>query len=288
MRQQTPRSRKRESRFRFGPARSEAGAKFALLPLLLLLLPVSVGTASAQDDDVQFTATSGIGYSNGGYGTNRNTNVVLGLTGLSLETENFKVNLSVPYMQISGRGLVVFDASGNPIVINRRTTLPPDTRTGFGDINLGVTYTIPAAVLDDFEVKFTGSTKLPTASERKRLSTGRADYGMRIDVSRQYGAWGPFLTVGYLLPGALATFKLYNTTSVSIGSSVELSDNLVAVASYDYDSASTPLVDAAHELFGSLSWLVTDRVTLTGYGSIGLSTGSPSFGSGLLVSYGFH
>ena len=258
-----------------------------LLGLMFGLLPMGVTSASAQEQDIQFTATSGVGYSNGGYGTARNTNVLIGLTGLGLEMGNFKVNFSVPYMRISGRGLVVFDASGNPIVINRRTSLPPDVRTGFGDINLSATYTIPAAVLDDFEVKLTGSTKLPTASERKRLSTGKPDFGMRIDVSRQFGNWGPFLNVGYLIPGPPASFKLYNTTSVSTGTSLVLSDDLVAIASYDYDSASTPLVDAAHELFGSLSWIANDSLTLTGYGTIGLSTGSPSFGSGLLVSYGF-
>ena len=53
-----------------------------------------------------------------------NTNVLLGLTTLSLSNDNFKFSASVPYMRISGRGLVVFDASGNPIVINRRTNVP--------------------------------------------------------------------------------------------------------------------------------------------------------------------
>ena len=280
-------SLKRKSCFIFDPARCGVGTKLFILPLILMLLPASFRTASAKDQDFQFTANSGVGYSNGSYGTTRNTNVFIGLTGLGLEMGDFEFHFSVPYMRISGRGLVVFDASGNPIVINRRTSLPPDVRTGFGDINLSATYTIPATVLDDFEVKLTGSTKLPTASQRRRLSTGQADFGMRVDVSRQFGMWGPFLTVGYLIPGAPATFKLYKTTSVSIGTSLELSDDLVAVASYDYDAASTPLVDASHELFGSLSWIVNDSVTLTGYGTIGLSTGSPGFGSGLLVSYGF-
>jgi hypothetical protein len=251
----------------------------------MVLLQAGAGSASAEDDDVQLTATTGFHYSNGDYGTNRNTNVLIGLAGLGLETGNFKFNLSMPYMRISGRGLVVFDASGNPIIINRRTSLPADVRTGFGDLNFSATYAIPPAVLDDFEVKLTGSVKIPTASERRRLSTGQADFGMRIDVSRQFGIWSPFLTVGYLASGKPASFKLYNTTSVSAGTSVELSDDFVAVASYDYDSASTPLVAASDELFGSLSYFIDSRVTLTGYGVIGLSSGSPAFGSGLLVSY---
>ena len=79
--------------------------------------------------------------------------MLLGLPTLSLANGNFKFSASIPYMRISGRGLVVFDASGNPIVINRRTSLPPDVRTGWGDLNFGASYTIPPAILDDFEVQ---------------------------------------------------------------------------------------------------------------------------------------
>jgi hypothetical protein len=238
--------------------------------------------------DLQLTGTFGLGYSNGDYGTSRNTNVLLGLPTLSVETGNFRLSASMPYMRISGRGLVIFDAAGNPIVVNRRTSLPPLTRTGWGDLNLSASYTIPAMALDGFEVRLTVGAKVPTASTRRRLSTGEADFSFSTDISRQFGKWTPFLTVGYLVPGRPATFRLYNTTSVSAGTSVELTDTLVATASYDYDSASTPLVDASHELFGSLSWVRDNGLTLTSYGTVGLSSGSPNIGAGLLVSYGFN
>jgi len=258
--------------------------------LLALLLPVATA-ARAQEfsfTDLQLTGTFGLGYSNGDYGTSRNTSVLLGLPALSLETGNFRFSASMPYMRISGRGLVIFDAAGNPIVVNRRTSLPPATRTGWGDLNLSASYTIPATVLDGFEMRLTAGTKLPTASSRRRLSTGEADFSFSTDISRQFGKWTPFLTVGYLVPGQPAAFRLYNTTSVSAGTSLELTDNLVATVSYDYDSASTPLVDASHELFGSLSWVRDNGLTLTAYGTAGLSSGSPNIGAGLLVSYGFN
>jgi hypothetical protein len=235
--------------------------------------------------DWQLTGTMGVTYNDGDYGTPVNTNVLLGLSTLALSNGNFKFSASIPYMRISGRGLVVFDASGNPIVINRRTSAAPDVRTGWGDLNLSASYTIPSSVLDNFEVRLTGIAKLPTAPARRRLSTGEADFGMSLDVSRPFGIWAPFVTVGYLDRGQPAGFTLYGTTSVSAGTSLELSKNLVAVASYDYDSADTPLVPAAHELFGSLSWIRDDHVTLTGYGTVGLSAGSPDMGVGFLVSY---
>jgi hypothetical protein len=239
-------------------------------------------------DDWHLAGTVGVLDSNGDYGTSINTNVLLGLSSLSLSNDGFKFTASIPYMRISGRGLVVFDASGNPIVINRRTNVPADVRTGWGDLTLSASYTIPSMILSGFELRLTGIAKLPTAPARRRLSTGKADFGMSVDLSRQFGAWTPFLTAGYISRGEPAGFKLYDTTSVSAGSSFEISSNLVAVASYDFDSADTPLVPAGHELFGSLSWIRDDRWTLTGYGTAGLSAGSPALGVGLLVSYGLN
>jgi hypothetical protein len=256
----------------------------AVLPLLL----AGAGSATAEDLDLRLAGSLGFGYSDGNYGTAKDTDVQLGLPTLSAKTNDFQFNVSMPYMRISGRGLVVFDAAGNPIVINRRTSLPADVRTGFGDLNLSATYAVPPVVLDDFEVKLTGRVKIPTASARRRLSTGKADFGMSIDVARAYGRWEPFVTVGYLLSGQPADFSLKNTLSISTGTSFELTDSLIAIASYDYDSASSPLVSSSQEMFGSLSWIANDKITLTGYATGGLSYGSPDIGAGLIVTYGFN
>ena len=191
-------------------------------------------------------------------------------------------------MRISGRGLVVFDAAGNPIVISRRTSIAPDVRTGFGDLNLSSTYAIPPALLDDFDVKLTARIKLPTASARRRLSTGKTDFGMSMDVSREFGIWGPFVTVGYLIPGQSPTYKAKKyRLGIGRNQHCALDRNLIAIVSYDHDSASAPQVDASQEMFGSLSWIIDDSITLTGYTTAGLSSGSPNVGGGLILSYGF-
>lgn len=162
-------------------------AALALLPMGPALAAPHDQTAATISDDWQLTGTFGYGHSSGNYGTPHETSVDLGLTTLSLGAGDFRFTASVPYMRIDGRGLVVLDASGNPIVINRRTNLPPDTRTGWGDLNLSASYTLPSAILADFEVRVSAVTKQPIASARKRLSTGEADYGMSVDVSRQFG-----------------------------------------------------------------------------------------------------
>lgn len=267
----------------------------ARLALALLLLACGAGQASAQStnfslSDLQFSGTFGLEYSNGSYGTTHNTNVEMGLPVLSVEAGDFKLTASMPYMRISGRGLVIFDASGNPIVVNRRTTLPATSRTGFGDLNLSATYSVPSSYLDGFEVQLTATTKLSTGSARRRLSTGESDYGVSADISRQFGSWSPFVTVGYLWVGqpTALPLQLYNTTSVSAGTSYEINDNLVATASYDYDSSGNRLITSSKELFGSLSWIRENGLTLTGYTTLGVSSGSPRIGAGMLISYGLN
>jgi hypothetical protein len=265
---------------------------FSVLPAIVVLLAGSTQTFARDIDDSspdwQWTGTFGVIDTNGSYGTSTNTNVLLGLSTLSLSNDSFKFTASLPYVRISGRGLLVFDASGNPIVIARRANGPTDLRTGWGDLTLSASYTIPPSVLADFQIRVTGITKLPTAPARRRLNTGEADFGMSVDISRSLGDWTPFVTVGYLNRGQPAGFTFYDTSSVSVGTSYMLNDNLVAVASYDYDSPDAPQVTGGHELMGSLSWIRDDRLTLTGYGSVGLSSGSPDYGIGFLVSYGLN
>jgi hypothetical protein len=259
-----------------------------ILAITLGLLLVDAGSAMADDPGVRLSGTFGFGYSDGNYGTDKNTDILLDLSTLSAKIGDFQFNASMPYMRISGRGLVVFDAAGNPIVINRRTSLPADVRTGFGDLNLSATYAVPPEVLDGFKVSFAGRVKVPTASGRRRLSTGEADYGMSVDVARTYGRWQPFATIGYLIPGKPAGYSLNDTLSVSTGTSFEITDSLVAIASYDSDSASSPLLSTSQELFWSLGWIVNDKITLTGYATNGLSSGSPGVGAGLIMAYGFN
>jgi len=258
---------------------------------ILAVLLAGAGQAFARNEDApdwQLTGNFGITDTNGNYGTPISTNVLLGHSTLTLANANFKFSASIPYMRISGRGLVVFDANGNPIVINRRANGPTDVRTGWGDLTLSASYTIPPAVLADFQVRVTGITKLPTSPARRRLNTSEADFGMNVDISRSFGDWTPFVTVGYLNRGQPAGFTFYDTSSVSVGASYMLRDNLVLVASYDFDSADAPQVVAGHELMGSLSWIQSDKLTLTGYGTVGLSSGSPDVGIGFLVSYGLN
>jgi hypothetical protein len=255
---------------------------------IVALLLFGTAEAFADNQDFSFTLNSGLDYSNGDYGTIKNTGVLVALTSVGVQTGDFRFNLSAPYLNVSGQGLVLFDSSGNPIITDQGTISTSNVRSGFGDLSLSASYDLPPAILDDFELEFIGRVKIPTGSSAKGLSTGKADFGASIDLSREFGIWGPFLTVSYVSVGQPSTYSLSDTYSVSTGTSIELTDYLVAIVSYDYDSASTPLVGNSNELFGSLSWLYNDKITLTGYATTGLSTGAPAISGGFFVSYKFN
>lgn len=91
------------------------------------------------------------------------------------------------------------------------------------------------------------------------------------------------MTLGYRIPGDPAGVDLRSGPTASVGASIP-AGKAVAILSYDYARASSRLAEDSHELFGALSSPVSDRFTLTGYGSAGLSQGSPDVGVGLLMT----
>ena len=266
---------------------SKIVAQRTLYGAVVGLLLIGTAEASADDQDFSLTVNSGIDYSNGDYGTTANTGVLVALTSVGVQTGDFRFNFSAPYLNVTGQGLVLFDASGNPIVTDQGTIRTSNVRNGFGDLSLSAAYDLPPAILDDFELELIGRIKIPTGSVDKGLSTGRPDFSASLDVSKEFGIWGPFVTISYVSVGQPSTYSLSNTYSISTGTSVELNDSLIAIFSYDYDSASTPLVGDSNEFFGSLSWLYNDKITLTGYATTGLSTGAPAISGGFFVSYKF-
>ena len=229
--------------------------------------------------------SSGIDYSSGKYGDAQSTDILVGLTSLALTAGDFQFSAFVPYLTVTGPAYVVIGAGGVPVIVNPKAGAGSTDRSGWGDLNLSATYTVPSEYVDDFDVAITGRTKIATASSAKGLSTGATDFAVTLDVSRQFGVWSPFVSFGYRDPGNPGFYAFNDAPSFSVGTSVQLNDKLIAIASYDFDgSISTTLADA-QQLFGSVSWLCNDRWTFTAYAELGLSSGAPGVGTGLLISW---
>jgi hypothetical protein len=264
----------------------------------LVLLAVAVAQAAATSavaQDVKLpppqtifpgvSFSSGLDYSAGRYGDTHDTDILVGLTNVTVSEDDFQFSASMPYLNITGPAYVVVGPGGAPVLINPAKGAGSTVRSGWGDLNFSASYTLPSDALDDFEITGTFRTKIATANASKGLSTGATDFAFSVDVSKQFDAWGPFATFAYRVPGEPSFYSFNDAPSFSVGTSIELADNLVAIASYDFDgSISTSLADA-QQLFGSVTWLATDKLSLTAYFENGLSSGAPRVGTGLLISW---
>jgi hypothetical protein len=240
-------------------------------------LPVAIDVFS------NISLSTGIDYSSGNYGQSQSTDILVGLTSLAATVDSFQLSASLPYLNITSPEYVVIGPGGDPVLVSPKRGASSTGRSGWGDLSLSVTYSVPSEILDDWDLTLGVRTKIATADVSKGLSTGSEDYAFSVDVSHQWDIWSPFVTFGYRFPGSAKFYAFNNAPSFSVGTTIELSDSLVAITSYDFDGSISSSLADSQQLFESVSWLLNDRWTITAYAEKGLSSGSPSIGTGLLI-----
>jgi hypothetical protein len=240
--------------------------------------------ALRSDKSLGLSLTTGADFSSGRFGAPADTDILVVPVSLRARKGPIRITATLPYLRLDGPANIVGGGEGGPIVIDPNAPTPRRVREGLGDLSLGVDYSLPSAALGGFQVDLGVRVKLPTSARGRGLSTGKTDIGLVADISRTVGKVSPFLTLGYRMPGDPDGFDLRNTATVSAGASVTLG-RLVAIGAYDYAGATSSLSFESHSLFGALAAPVGKQVTLTGYGSIGLSRGAPDYGVGLLVTF---
>ena len=240
--------------------------------------------ALRRDRSVGLSLTSGADFSTGRYGAPAATDILVVPLNLRVKKGPIRVSATLPWLRLDGPANIVGGGEGGPIVIDPNAPAARRVRQGLGDVSLGLDFGIPPEGLAGFQVDLGLRLKLPTSSKSRGLSTGKTDLGLVADISRPIGKVSPFLTLGYRMPGDPEGFELRNTVTASAGTSIALG-RLVAIGAYDYAGASSALSFELHSLFGALAAPVGKKITLTGYGSVGLSRGAPDYGVGLLVTF---
>lgn len=274
-------------------------AASALTPLTAAVISLAalislVATPAAAQDRAELTArdafelsfTTGADTSLGDYGAFQETNILVVPFSLRAKQGPFRLSATIPYLRIDGPASIVAAGGGesDPVILNPFLPVPREVRKGFGDLNLGVTWSLPSDLPGGLEVDLTARVKLPTSSRRKALGTGKTDFSVMAEASRPFGIVTPFVAVGYRMPGDPDGFDLKNIPTASFGASVPLG-NLVAIASYDYSGATSRFSRDSHSVFAALSGPIGDRLSLTTYGTVGISEGAPDYGLGVLVSF---
>ena len=243
------------------------------------LAVLSCATAARAQDTTSLSFTTGVDVSKGDYGTGINTDILVAPLSARLKLGDVRITASVPWLRINGASAIV-PGDGGPVIID--PLAPRTTRNGLGDVTLGLNWALPQDKLGvglDLGARF----KIPTASASKGLGTGKADVALSAEISRSFGAVTAFISTGYRFVGSPDTFALDNAFFGSAGLSVS-AGKLVLIISYDYRQAASPLAQDSQEIFGALSAPLTERFTLTAYGTGGLSKGAPDYGLGLMVT----
>ena len=253
----------------------------ALAPASALALPFTL-----QGTTPGVTLSSGLDFSSGAYGARQTTDILVGITDITVREDDFQLSVSEPYLDIKGPDSVIAGAGGVPVAV-RPGAVPAirSKRSGWGDLNLSATWSPSGDWTGDYDIELTGRTKIATANAAKGLSSGETDFAFSADVSRSFGDWSPFVDLGYRVPGNSSSYAFNSAPSFSVGASWQASDRLVAIASYDYDGSISNSLTDSQQLFASLSWIITGRLTATLYGEMGLSSGAPRAGTGLLLGW---
>jgi hypothetical protein len=235
-------------------------------------------------DDWGFSLSTGIDYSSGDYGQTEKTEILVVPLSARVKAGWIRLSATLPYLRIDSPGGVVIGPDGTPLP---GVPTASGVREGLGDLSLAATASLPPAMLGGLHIDLTGRVKLPTSKDSDGLGTGETDYTVAADISYPIGNIAPFVTIGYRMPGDPEGFELRNSIRTSVGTSVVLG-RMVAIASYDYARASSPLAEDAHELFGALNGPLNKQLNWTLYGIAGMSEGSPDAGVGALITFKFN
>ena len=157
------------------------------------VLVAAATPAFAADDksETSWTLSSGIDYSSGKYGLPQGTDILVGLSDITLKTGDFKFSACLPYLNITGPAYVVVGAGGVPTLVNPARGANTTVRGGWGDLNVSGVYSVDPDALGGFSADLTARVKIATADASKGLSSGESDFGFSVDVSRQIDIWSP-------------------------------------------------------------------------------------------------
>lgn len=258
------------------------------LPLLAILISgTASGALAARPEEPRQTETGGstaveasVGaeYEQGDYGTGQKIRKLTAPATVKVSSGRFQLAASLPYTRIEGPSNVVTGGGllGLPIIDPTKPAGERSTREGIGDLTLGAFYAIPSRAIN---VTLAGEVKLPTAA--KNLGTGRTDYAIAAEASKEIGNVMPFVGIGYTMPGDPEDYSLRNSLSLRAGLAARLGEHTRGYVAYSRSQSVSESLPDEQQLTSGLNTAVAKSMSLGLYGSAGLSDGAPDVGAGI-------
>lgn len=266
-----------------------------------------------------FRMGTGVTYSTGDYGDTAATEVIAAPISLTYRNGGLKVRVSVPYVHITGPGSLLStpqgrddggfddggsdgssssgssdsgssDSGGGGLEVEDGedqvdTGLPPlvdQTRSGIGDVNVALTYSLPLGGSTYFEpgVKL----KLPTASRTQRLGTGEVDVTVSANLVQEIDALTLYVHSRRKFAGKPAGSTLRSTWGAGAGASYSATRVVELGVDYDWQQSAFSGRTASSEVSGWTRFRLTHSFNLTVYGGTGMNANSADFFGGTSVS----
>lgn len=258
---------------------------------LFLAAIAAAGLAHATD------ATLGVGvdYSRGDYGSDIDTEILSIPVTARVQSGNWGFSASVPWLRVSGDPNVLPTVGVvpnlNPLGRGRDGLLGPapgaeaerGTASGIGDVTLAAAYSVPtgSALGVDLGIK----AKLATADEDEGLGTGANDYGVSVDLYRDFDGTVVFGGVAHTWLGSSTYIDVDSVQGGNVGVSRQAGRGKLGMM-YEHRTATANGLDDRREAVGFYSLPTPSGGRFQLYASRGLSDGSPDWGAGIAISTG--
>lgn len=256
----------------------------------LLALCLATGAVHAEDG---FNLGIGADYSSGDYGTDTTTTIFSVPVTAKYTSGNWTWKASLPWMRVDGDPNVVPGLGSivntNPKGRGRGGIIDPvqptsGTASGIGDLRLSGTYAVDTG--GPLGVDLTANLKVATADEDKGLGTGANDYGVAVDLYRDFNGTLLFGGAGYTRLGDSDYIDVGSVINANFGAAWKAGTASVG-AMYDFRQAATEGSDDRSEVTGFVAFPTGDSSKMQFYAVKGLTDGSPDWGVGLNLSTGF-
>ncbi len=262
----------------------------ALAVALAVPMPVLAGA----DAEVSV----GYDYSSGDYGQNVTTEIEYLPVSLALSEGPWRVELTVPYIRVTGNGSVV-PGAGGPMVFDSfssglfgrmggaggTSSTSTTTRSGVGDVVVQAGYAVLPA--DGSFYELSGRVKFGTADEDDGLGTGENDYSLQFDAVVGSGAVSPYFTLGYLVTGDSSAFTYRDVPYGSAGLMFRMGEGSSAGFGYDYRRSTLSGSDDQQQVSAFWGWELAPSVAASVSGLVGFTDSSPDYGVSVELSSRF-
>lgn len=287
------------------------GSLISLGLLVLLALP-----AFAEESKPNWQISANPSYTRGDYGGNTTTSVFYLPFSVKRLFSFGELSVTVPFVSITSNGLVTFvggDRSGgggsnsgsgssnsgsgssgqsddddddDDFVLT--TKKKKQTESGLGDVTLSTRYYL----VDEQDwfpsINLTGRVKFPTANEDKGLGTGEFDAGFGVEAAKSLTRdLILYLDGGYTFLGDPKGRNFRNQWNYDVGLGYYLTDDLRASVFYEEFRAVVKGIPNPRDLYGDISYRITNAFRVTIGGFVGLSESAADFGLSGGVRYRF-